>query len=93
MRPIYLFIATAALLAAAPSAFAEDPKPEAGDATSKTAEAEKKPNCLQETGSRIRRSGKACIPVVGRVYSREDIESTGRNQTADALRVLDPSFH
>ncbi|MCK9194128.1 MAG: hypothetical protein M0P19_09690 [Nevskia sp.] len=92
MRPIYLFIATAALLSAAPSAFAVDPTPEGSDTTSKAAEAEKKPNCLQETGSRIRRSGKGCVPFAGRVYSREELESTGRNQTADALRLLDPSI-
>jgi len=92
MRPIYLFIATAALLSAAPSAFAVDPTPEGSDTTSKAAEAEKKPNCLQETGSRIRRVGNECISAAGRVYTHEDIERTGANQTSDALRLLDPSI-
>jgi len=92
MRPIYLFIATAALLSAAPSVFAEDPKPDTSDTTSKTAAVAKKPNCLQETGSRIRRVGNECISAAGRVYTHEDIERTGANQTSDALRLLDPSI-
>lgn len=53
------------------------------------------PNCIRDTGSLIRErtsSGKrACLPVTGRSYSREDLERTGSTSTADALRKLDTS--
>ncbi|MGH8078078.1 MAG: hypothetical protein ACREPE_12240 [Lysobacter sp.] len=63
-------------------------------------------NCLKHTGSRIvarynaqrtaRASGdktKRCVGAFGRVYSREDLDSTGEVDIADALRKLDPSIH
>lgn len=75
-----------------------------GDDSAK-AEAERlnRRNCLRETGSRIVASANArvgkdskdtkCAPAFGRVYSREDIESTGHQNIADALRTLDPTIH
>jgi hypothetical protein len=60
-------------------------------------------NCLRDTGSRItasentkaRRTGKVekCANAFGQAYSREDIERTGANDVAEALRMLDPSIH
>lgn len=42
------------------------------------------------------RNGKAeterCNNAIGRSYSREDLEGTGRGDLADALRALDPAI-
>lgn len=56
--------------------------------------------CIQQTGSRIvaarnarsRSDEKECVNAGGRVYTREDIESTGSVDLMDALRRLDPSI-
>lgn len=70
--------------------------------TTDESEANAKPevdrNCLRHTGSRLiqreqKKGKRACAPVNGRVYTREDIDRTGRTDIADALRVLDPSIH
>ena len=45
--------------------------------------------CL--TGTRISSSSESC-PASGRVYSDEDIRSTGATTAGDALRLLDPSI-
>ena len=55
-------------------------------------------HCLRHTGSMIRARdragvGKRCIPASGRVWTREDLDRTGRIDVADALRTLDPSIH
>lgn len=65
-------------------------------------EADARPDrfCLRETGSRIpvvrrldtQRSRDRCLTSNGRVYTREDLDSTGRVDIADALRALDPSI-
>jgi len=52
-------------------------------------------NCLRETGSRVIRAdskGRKCVNAPGRSYTREDINSTGAVDLADALRRLDPSI-
>lgn len=59
-------------------------------------------HCLQNTGSlittvrnqRARREGKApeCAPAFGRVYTREDLQTTGGADLGDILRSLDPSI-
>ena len=53
--------------------------------------------CLRETGTRIivarardAKDGKNCVIGNGRVYTREQLEMTGRIDIADALRTLDP---
>ncbi len=56
--------------------------------------------CIRETGTRIqpaRRANseadqKACTAGRGRVYTRQDIDATGRVDLADALRAMDPSI-
>lgn len=56
--------------------------------------------CIRETGSRIpvaRKAGtdgerKACTRGRGRVYTRQDIDASGRVDLADALRALDTSI-
>ena len=53
----------------------------------------KNSNCIQETGTRIkRRDGNGCNGLAGRSYSKEDIDSTGASDAGDALRLLDPSI-
>ena len=56
--------------------------------------------CIQQTGTRIPVARKAsseqdqkrCVAGRGRVYTRDDINATGRVDLADALRALDPSI-
>jgi hypothetical protein len=48
-------------------------------------------NCVQETGSHIRRHDQACLPVNGNSYSKEDLDRTGQPDIARALQQLDPS--
>jgi len=60
-------------------------------------------NCLRQTGSLItaranskaERAGKPgkCVNAFGRAYDRDDLERTGANSTAEALRMLDPAIH
>ncbi|RDJ00215.1 hypothetical protein DVT68_05240 [Dyella solisilvae] len=49
-------------------------------------------NCLQSTGSLIPAKPGHCLTAPGRSYSRQDILNTGRIDTAQALRDLDPSI-
>lgn len=54
--------------------------------------------CLRETGTRIRpRAANAarerCLShTYGRVWTQDDLRSTGQPDIADALRMLDPSI-
>lgn len=60
-------------------------------------------HCLRYTGTRIiqrndaRSDGKkqrmCSNGQIGRSYTREDLDRTGRIDIADALRTLDPSIH
>jgi hypothetical protein len=47
--------------------------------------------CMQ-TGSRITLKEGECSPHPGRVYTREQLDSTGSFDVAEALRKLDPSI-
>lgn len=50
-------------------------------------------NCLRETGSRIKPKDKdACLPVAGRSYDKDDLDSTGASTVAEALQRLDPAI-
>lgn len=48
-------------------------------------------SCLHDTGSHIRRGAAECIDANGRVYGREDLDSTGATSLGEALYKLDPS--
>lgn len=53
--------------------------------------------CLRETGSRIQprknaKGERACLPLSGRSYSRDELQRTGKTDVAEALRVLDPAI-
>lgn len=51
-----------------------------------------RPNCLKYTGSRLRSRSSDCIEVPGTVHEGEKLTMTGERDTAQALRVLDPSI-
>jgi hypothetical protein len=78
-------IATALVLAAC-AATTPNVKPNATSA----ADAQN-PACLSQTGSRITGDRADCV-AFGRSYSSGDIETTGKVDVGDALRVLDPSI-
>lgn len=89
-------IASAAPLTAQPN----DSKARADDTTTITADAPVNERyCLRHTGSHIytsthdRKEYKGCVNANGRVYTRDDIQRTGTDNVADALRKLDPSIH
>lgn len=49
-------------------------------------------NCLRQTGSLIPPKKGACMPVVGRSYSGDELRRTGTQDNARALQMLDPSI-
>lgn len=51
-------------------------------------------NCIRSTGSLIPAKKGECLQgVSGRSYSQQDLRNTGQIDTAQALRMLDPSIH
>ena len=50
-------------------------------------------NCVRQTGSRIRQrdAKSACNGQLGRSYTKDELDSTGHTDLADALRALDPA--
>jgi hypothetical protein len=89
-RALILSVFVAALAAGCASA----PKP--SDSTTANV-VDKAPlanvQCVQDTGSYIKRKDEKCQPVAGRSYSNDDLTTTGELNTVDALKKLDPSFH
>lgn len=96
-----------AVLALSGSAFAQDTTMAAQAHPANTVQAEAQADaevdrfCISDTGTRIKKraervesdtAGKACVAAGGRVYTRGDIQGTGRVDLADALRALDPSI-
>jgi hypothetical protein len=61
------------------------------DAASADSDAAKRSSCLTDTGPRLPVQASQCA-AYGRSYSREDIERTGRSDTAAALQALDPAI-
>jgi hypothetical protein len=47
--------------------------------------------CLT-TGTRIARKPADCAPVTGHVFTKDELDRTGATSTAEALRMLDPTF-
>jgi hypothetical protein len=48
-------------------------------------------HCVADTASRIKRTAdKPCGATPGTTYTQQDLETTGRLNTAEALKQLDP---
>ncbi len=47
--------------------------------------------CLMETGTRIKAKDGECSAVVGRSYSKRELDRTGAFTTGEALLMLDPA--
>ncbi len=79
--------------AVTPPAKAPDAKAEVKSEAKPTRKAEIK--CEQPVASRIQKGKSDCDKgALGtRTYTREEIESTGQTDTAEALRRLDPRVH
>lgn len=86
--------ATALLAVSLATNAAEPAATEAASAPTEPAPAATDPNCLQETGSRIKRdANQPCIGAAGQVITREQLDRSGAVTTADAMRRLSPSVH
>ncbi len=58
----------------------------------KASAARLQPNCLQNTGSRIKpRADQPCIAAAGQVITRDELDRTGATTTAEALRKVSPA--
>lgn len=63
----------------------------AADSRAANVKAAPQPQCVVDTSSRIKRPpDKPCSATPGTTYTQQDIENTGRLNTAEALRQLDP---
>ncbi len=61
------------------------------DVAARTATPAPRLNCLT-TGTRIALKPDQCALVPGRTFSKDDLDRTGAIDTAEALRMLDPSL-
>ncbi len=52
----------------------------------------RQPNCVRDTGTRIKSKNRDCLGVAGRSYSAEELRQTGETNPLDALRRMDPSI-
>lgn len=52
----------------------------------------RQPNCVRDTGTRIKSKNRDCLGVTGRSYSAEELRQTGEANPLDALRRIDPSI-
>jgi hypothetical protein len=68
-------------------AIADDAKP-----TPAPAQAAAPKTCVHDTGTRIKRAPGECTAADGRSYTKQDVDLTGKTNSAGALRVLDPSI-
>jgi hypothetical protein len=76
-------LATASVVAALAGCAGTPPAPQVADA--KPAEPA---NCLRYTGTRIPIPEGRCVAYAGRVYTAEQLRSTGAPSVPDALNVL-----
>jgi hypothetical protein len=84
-----LVAATTFGCATAPKPATADAHAAAGDKTV-TAAALAKEHCVKDTGSYIKRPEGDCINQPGATYSNQELLNTGRLETAEALKQLDP---
>lgn len=48
-------------------------------------------HCLRQTGSRIQAQPGKCLPLAGRVITRDEIQRSGATDVGAAVRILIPS--
>lgn len=89
-RSNLLILVAVTLMVAAPS-FAADLEP-AKPAETADRQSAADPNCLRDTGTRIKRPKGQCSAASGRVYRADDLRSTGQPTVGEALRQIDPSI-
>ena len=96
-RKIYLLailVSGAAVLAAPVSADSPASPPTKADTSQSKPAAATTPshtppaNCLQETGTRVRLKPGHCVAAPSRVWSRDDIDSTGAATAGGVIRQL-----
>lgn len=89
----FLLLAGGALASPPETGAAATPGGEAEEVAEPEAVSKVDRHCLRETGSRIKRKGKdGCLPLAGRSYSKDDLDSTGAATVAEALERLDPAI-
>ncbi|HKT30668.1 hypothetical protein [Dyella sp.] len=87
---------TAALAAPQDAPLSNQPQANAPSAT--TTPAKRSPlkpgdrQCIRDTGSLIPAKKGECLPVAGRSYSKQDIDTTGETTLGPALEKLDPAI-
>lgn len=87
-----LLIASATLAvggACIPAHAADTAPPSPSPAPAKT----EKPNCLKETGTRLKLKDGACLTAPGQVITHDQIENSGALTTEEAIRKLSPMAH
>jgi hypothetical protein len=52
-----------------------------------------RPDCIKSTGSRIPARPGECLSEPGHSWSRDEVDSTGKNTAGGALRQMDPLLH
>jgi len=50
------------------------------------------PNCIRDSGTRIKPRNGECVGIAGRSYSNEDLQRNGAINAGDALRRIDPTI-
>ena len=82
----------ACLLLGASLARAEPPQTPRQDATAaRDRQAEQaQPNCIRDSGTRIKPRNGECVGIAGRSYSNDDLQRNGAINAGDALRRIDP---
>jgi hypothetical protein len=85
------FLLGVCLVIGGSAAWAGDTPANPDTAKPAAAKAPAKTTCIA-TGSRIPRKAGDCGPTFGRVYTRDEIQRTGRTDSAAALKALDPAL-
>lgn len=80
------------LLGAASAAEPASPSTPTESAPARNDSDSRQPNCMRDTGTRIKSKKRDCLGVAGRSYSAEELRQTGETNPLDALRRMDPSI-
>ena len=88
MPKLILTSCCVALLGAAAASMASEPAKPAAPAKTETPRA----SCARQTGTRLVLKDKQCISAPTRSYSGDQLIMTGAQNTAAALKKLDPSL-